>query len=119
MSVAEYVAPETLEGILAAMHEYQGSYAFMAGGTVVQPLLSSGRWLPHCVIGLWRAPLGNNERRGDEIVLGANVRLRDLAFQEWPDGLSKAARQIGGPAVRNRATLGGNIASGRGDLVVA
>lgn len=119
MSVAEYVAPETLEGILAAMHEYQGSYVFMAGGTVVLPLLSSGRWLPHCVIGLWRAPLGDIERGSDEIVLGANVRLRDLALQEWSGGLSKAARQIGGPAVRNRATIGGNIASGQGGLIVA
>jgi len=118
MSVARYVAPDTLEGIVAEMQEQEGSYAFMAGGTIVQPLLASGSWLPRTVIGLWRAPLGAIERVNGDVALGANARLRDVALEGLPGGLSDAARQVGGPAVRNRATLGGNIATGRGDLIV-
>ncbi len=118
MSVSRYVAPDTLEEILAEICEEEGNYAFMAGGTIVQPLLTAGSWLPHTVIGLWRAPLGTIERVNGSVAIGANARMRDLAISNLPGGLSDAARQIGGPAVRNRATVGGNIATGRGDLLV-
>lgn len=118
MSIARYVAPDSLEEILAEMREQEGNYAFMAGGTIVQPLLSSGSWLPHTVIGLWRSPLGAVERVNGFVAIGATARMRDVALQGLPGGLSDAARQLGGPAVRNRATVGGNIATGRGDLIV-
>ncbi len=118
MSVSRYVAPDTVEEILAEIREEEGNYAFMAGGTIVQPLLSAGSWLPHTVIGLWRAPLGGIERTNGTFEVGANARMRDVALSVLPGGLSDAARQVGGPAVRNRATLGGNIATGRGDLLV-
>jgi len=118
MSVARYVAPDSLEEILTEMREQEGNYAFMAGGTIVQPLLSSGSWLPHTVIGLWRSPLGAVERVNGFVAIGATARMRDVALQGLAGGLSDAARQLGGPAVRNRATVGGNIATGRGDLIV-
>ncbi|MGA7833660.1 MAG: FAD binding domain-containing protein [Acidimicrobiales bacterium] len=118
MSVSRYVAPETVEEILAVAREEEGNYAFMAGGTIVQPLLSAGSWLPHTVIGLWRAPLGTIERVNGNYAIGANVTMRDVALSALPGGLNDAARQVGGPAVRNRATVGGNIATGRGDLLV-
>ena len=118
MSVSRYVAPESVEEILTEMKEQEGNYAFMAGGTIVQPLLSSGSWLPHTVIGLWRAPLAAVERENGTIAIGAGANMRDLASHTLPGGLSDAARQVGAPAIRNRATLGGNIAIGRGDLIV-
>ena len=101
------------------MREQEGNYAFMAGGTLVQPLLSSEEaGSPNTVIGLWRSPLGAVERVNGFVAIGATARMRDVALQGLAGGLSDAARQLGGPAVRNRATVGGNIATGRGDLIV-
>ena len=118
MSVARYVAPDTLEEVLDEMSVQDGSYGFMAGGTIVQPLLSAGSWLPSTVIGLWRAPLDATIQNDETLIIGAGTRLRDLANRDVPSGLRDAARQVGGPAVRNRATLGGNVASSHGDLIV-
>jgi CO/xanthine dehydrogenase FAD-binding subunit len=41
--------------------------------------------------------------------IGAGVSLRDLALSDAPDTLRQAARRVGGPAIRNVATVGGNI----------
>jgi len=53
------------------------------------------------------------ERRGDEIIIGAGVTFTEAAesalLQEVATCLVEACLSVGGPAVRNAGTLGGNV----------
>jgi CO/xanthine dehydrogenase FAD-binding subunit len=53
------------------------------------------------------------ERRGDEIVIGAGVTFSEAAesalLQEVAACLVEACLSVGGPAIRNAGTLGGNV----------
>jgi CO/xanthine dehydrogenase FAD-binding subunit len=53
-----------------------------------------------------------DERRGDEIYIGAAATFSEVAespiLQQFAGGLVEAALTVGGPAIRNTGTLGGN-----------
>jgi CO/xanthine dehydrogenase FAD-binding subunit len=55
------------------------------------------------------------ERHGDEIVVGAAVTFTEAAksavLQEVAACLTEACLSVGGPAIRNTGTLGGNVAN--------
>ncbi|MGC8779966.1 MAG: FAD binding domain-containing protein [Anaerolineae bacterium] len=55
------------------------------------------------------------ERRGDEMVIGAAVTFTEAAesalVQEVAPCLVEACLSVGGPAIRNTGTLGGNVAN--------
>lgn len=55
------------------------------------------------------------ERRGDEVVIGAAVTFTEAAesrlLQETAGCLVEACLTVGGPAIRNTGTLGGNVAN--------
>jgi CO/xanthine dehydrogenase FAD-binding subunit len=65
------------------------------------------------VIDLTRVPeMKLIERRGDEIYLGASATFTEVAespaIQEAAPCLAEAALTVGGPAIRNAGTIGGN-----------
>jgi CO/xanthine dehydrogenase FAD-binding subunit len=53
------------------------------------------------------------ERRGDELVIGAAVTYTEAEesalLREWAGCLVEACLSVGGPAIRNTGTLGGNV----------
>jgi CO/xanthine dehydrogenase FAD-binding subunit len=59
------------------------------------------------VVGLARAGLDGISRDGGRVVVGACVTLARLA--ELDGAVGAAARGVGGPALRNMATVGGNL----------
>ena len=113
-----YFAPESISDVLAAMAVDPERSVVLGGGTIVEPMITSGELSGYSVIGLWRAGLGAVECRGGETTFGATVRLSEVAAEMSVPALAEAAKLVGGPAVRNRATIGGNVATGRGDLLV-
>lgn len=113
-----YVAPDTVPGVLAAIASDPEGTLVMGGGTVLEPMMTAGGFARRPVVALWRAGLSGIDRLTDETRFGATTRLRDVASTAALPSLSYAAGLVGGPAVRNRATIGGNVASGCGDLLV-
>lgn len=93
---------------------------FLGGGTLVMARANYGD-LRFDRIVRCRERLDEVRSEGDRIVIGAGVTMsrivasRDLAF------LAPVARVVGGPAVRNMATVGGNLVAPHpyGDLTVA
>jgi xanthine dehydrogenase small subunit len=89
----------------------------VAGATDVYVALNFGTHAATRFLDIW----GLDELRGidvrdDMLVLGALVTYTDLidapAVQRWLPMLVDAARQVGGPQIQNRGTVGGNIANG-------
>ena len=72
-------------------------------------------------MGLRRAGMGGIERRDGGLRIGATTTLTALAAQDAVPVLATAARRTGSWAVRNMATVGGNLFSAPrgGDVATA
>ena len=94
---------------------------YLGGGTLVMRALNEGDVSISTVVRVTDRALTRIDVSGARVVIGAGVTLarvlaeRDLAFLHPP------ARSIGGPAVRNMGTVGGNLfaPSPYGDFTVA
>jgi aerobic carbon-monoxide dehydrogenase medium subunit len=110
--ISAYLLPESADAAAAQLGD---GVAVMAGGTVLLPRgVEAER-----VLGLARAGLDAIERRDGRTVLGATATLAAVARLD--DIVGRAAAAVGGPALRNMATVGGNLLAGPpyGDVGVA
>lgn len=87
----------------------------LAGGHSLIPLLKLRLAAPLALVDIGRIPeLRGISRRGEEIRIGALTTHAELAasadLRNAAPALAEAAATIGDPAVRNRGTIGGNIA---------
>ena len=109
MTVADYHLPTSVPEALDLLAGHGPELLVIAGGTVAMPLINEGISLPREVMGLRRAGLDRIERVGDELHLGATATLTSLTLQPDIPLLARAAERTGAWAVRNMATVGGNL----------
>jgi CO/xanthine dehydrogenase FAD-binding subunit len=103
--ITQYLLPGSAEEAAAELEDA----VILAGGTTVMPAAHAGALDVTRVVGLARAGLSGTNASG----IGAMTPLAAL------DGaLAAPARAVGGPALRNMATIGGNLVLG-GDVAVA
>jgi carbon-monoxide dehydrogenase medium subunit len=111
-----YLLPESLDEALRLLREARGRARVIAGGTDLLLDLQQGRHPPvHQLIDVTRIPeLLRLEADGRWIYLGAAVTHRRIVdsplLQDEAACLVQACGVIGGPQVRNVATIGGNVA---------
>ncbi|MBP3038557.1 FAD binding domain-containing protein [Bacillaceae bacterium Marseille-Q3522] len=104
---------------------YGEKAAYIAGGTVIQMQREQGIALPEHLISLEKiAAMHGISGNGDgSVTIGALTHLADCSthtlLKENAEMLTVAAAQIASPAVRNQATIGGNIAYRTGDAIPA
>ncbi|MDX1437222.1 MAG: FAD binding domain-containing protein, partial [Anaerolineales bacterium] len=108
MTPNDYYQPATVAEALALIDRYGDSLLILAGGTLAMPLINEGISNPEWVLSLSRTGLDTIQESADHVVLGAAVTMSQVI--EWGQihMLRDAAAQIGGWAVRNMATVGGN-----------
>jgi len=106
--------PETLEEAVALQQQTGGAY--LAGGTVSLVNHHRGQDIGACQISLDRIPaLRGITTENGMLRIGAYVTMDELEQSEAVKANSyalwQAAAEVGGPQIRNRATLGGNLAA--------
>jgi CO/xanthine dehydrogenase FAD-binding subunit len=111
--ITQYLLPDSAGQAVA---ELADDAAVMGGGTTVMPAVHVGALDASRVVGLARAGLSGLERTGGRTSIGAMTPLAAVA--ELDGAVGAAARAVGGPALRNMATVGGNLVVG-GDVAVA
>jgi carbon-monoxide dehydrogenase medium subunit len=122
-----YSAPKTLEEAIQLLSETEGAKV-IAGGQELLTTLKFGRVVPSLVIDLRHiSDLHDFGRSYDEeaIYIGAMTTVAEVA--EHPEVrasarvLVEAAQSVGDAQVRNRATIGGSLASGspKADIAAA
>lgn len=120
-----FFSPETLEEATDVL-AFRPDLVLLAGGTDTGPDIKNGKLKIIQAMDIMRLKeLKNIERQGGEIHLGACVTDTELAenplIAQYLPILREAALLSAAPAVRNRATIGGNLctASGAADMPVA
>jgi carbon-monoxide dehydrogenase medium subunit len=95
----------------------------IAGGQSLVPMMRLRLAAPEALVDVGGiAELAGIRREGDQIVIGAATRHRDVAASDELRSscrvVAEAAAGIGSPAVRNRGTIGGSLAHAdpHGDL---
>ncbi|WP_167761036.1 xanthine dehydrogenase family protein subunit M [Geodermatophilus sp. DF01-2] len=111
----EYVAPESLEAALAVLTDRGEDASILSGGQSLLPLLNMRLARPEVLLDINRlGELATWEVTGDEVRVGALVRAarleRDAEVLATLPVLPEAISHIGHPQIRNRTTVGGNVA---------
>ncbi|OQY88013.1 MAG: hypothetical protein B6D39_11935 [Anaerolineae bacterium UTCFX2] len=110
-----YFLAETVQEALELLAQSEGDACPIAGGTDLLLDLQQGRHPPlDTLVDLSQIPeMRQLEIRGGKLFIGAALPLNRLVesplAQQHAPTLMDAARLIGGPQVRNTATLGGNV----------
>lgn len=116
----EYHTPTSVDEALALLMRYGGRARIVAGGTDLILDMQSGQTAPvQALVDVTKITdldhiEWTSDNHGDWIVLGANVTHAQIEenplLQRVATCLSESCRVVGGPQVRNVATLGGNVA---------
>jgi CO/xanthine dehydrogenase FAD-binding subunit len=112
----KYHLATDIAGALQTLADAPGPARLIAGGTDLLLDLQQGRYPPvHTLVDVTGCvELIRLEVRGERLFIGAAVPLSRLVasplIQEHAKALWEACDLIGGPQVRNTATLGGNVA---------
>jgi carbon-monoxide dehydrogenase medium subunit len=110
-----YVAPDTVEGAVAALAQAGEDAKVLAGGQSLLPLLALRLGRPSVLVDVGRVDgLDRIEPDGDAVVVGAAVTHRaiglDPRLAERVPLLGEVVPCIAHAAIRNRGTLGGSLA---------
>src|SRR4030042_1332994 len=111
----EYLEPESIEEALTMLSQYQGKSKIIAGGTDLMLQMRNEFIKPEYVVDITRIPgldyITFDDQRG--LRLGALTTIRALEtsveLQKKYPVISQAAGQLGSVAIRNVATVGGNL----------
>lgn len=114
----EYFEPASVAEAVELLSRYKGTAKVLAGGTDLLVDMKSGRYAPECLISLQAIPALQWIRYdvNEGLRLGSMVTMRAMELsaelrQRYP-AISQAARDFTHVAIRNVATLGGNLCHG-------
>jgi CO/xanthine dehydrogenase FAD-binding subunit len=110
VSDGQYLRPERLEDAVAALRD--GAWTLLAGGTDHYPARVTAQRTEDILDITGLAGLRGISDAGDHFRIGALTSWSDIAEGDLPpcfDGLRRAAREVGGMQIQNRATLAGNL----------
>jgi CO/xanthine dehydrogenase FAD-binding subunit len=121
VSTQEYLLPKSVNEAVQLLDQYGPSLQVMAGGTILMPLVNEGISLPERVMGLRQAGLNYIQETNGHVAIGAATTLSQMLAWEKIPLLQQAARNVGGWAIRNMGTVGGNLFAPppAGDFAVA
>ncbi len=114
--------PSTLTEALELKSRLKDKGVFLAGGTDLVVGVAKGRLAVEHWIDLSGVPgLSYVREEREELAIGPLATHAMLERSAFAPALAQAARTVGGPAIRNRGTIAGNLgtASPAGDVSVA
>ena len=117
MGLEEVYKGKSIAEVVGILGKWKGDAKIIAGGTDIIIDIRNGKASPKVLIDV----SGIEELRaikvkGELIEIGASVTFTQIVestlFQDNLYGLKKACHLVGSPQIRNKGTIGGNIANG-------
>lgn len=111
----DYASPSSLDEVISLLRQYQDDAKVLAGGHSLLPLMKLRLAAPGMLVDLGRVPdLAYIRDQGDHVAIGAMTTLHsmessDLLRRRLPL-VADTAGLVGDMQVRNRGTIGGNLA---------
>jgi CO/xanthine dehydrogenase FAD-binding subunit len=108
-----YLRPQLWTDALAQRASHR-SAVVVAGGTDLMPVINLTLHRPPIILDLSRVTeIASHEERDGYLWIGATTTCTEIAgrLATRVPALAQAARALGSPQIRNRATLGGNLGS--------
>jgi CO/xanthine dehydrogenase FAD-binding subunit len=109
VTTTDFFIPRSVDEAVGLLREHGAELTVMGGGTIVMGLVNDGRLAPTKAMSLARAGLDAVHVAGDQIEIGAAATIARISQLDDLPILARAAALFGGPAVRNMATVGGNL----------
>jgi len=111
----DYIAPKTIGEVLEIMSSLEGKASLLAGGTNLIVNLRNNKIKPEWVVDISRLSDFNYIRKDEQkIKIGALTNISELTISQLLNHqakiLKEASIQFANPLVRNKATIGGNLA---------
>ena len=111
----EFFVPQALPEALSLLAANGSAIAPVSGGTNLIVDMRSGRYRPSTLMDVSRlVELQGIQRKDGHLVIGANSTIAELMtdplIARYVPALREAASVFANPLVRNRATVGGNLA---------
>lgn len=121
MTIQMYFRPRSLAEALGLLNEHGSAMLVMAGGTLAMPLINKGVSRPEKVMGLRQAGLDYVRPVDGGVHIGAAAPLSRVRAMSGIPMLAEAVTHVGGWAVQNVGTAGGNLFAPppAGDLALA
>ncbi len=94
---------------------------FMGGGTLIMRAVNEGDQSFNTILLANDPALTEIQAQGDRLIIGSRVTMAQILASRDLEFLHPVARAVGGPAIRNMATVGGNLFAEHpyGDLTAA
>ena len=109
MTGSVLLIPTSIDEAIQIRGEHGTDITVMAGGTLVMQAVNDGRLFGHPVMSLRRTGLDEVDRSNGEVRIGATTTISAVSRLVELPPLARAARVLGGPALRGMATIGGNL----------
>ncbi|MBX3065252.1 MAG: FAD binding domain-containing protein [Anaerolineae bacterium] len=108
MTTTDFFIPRSVDEALSLREQHGSDLTIMGGGTIIMGQVNDGALFPTLAMSLRLAGLDGIRRNG-HLELGATTTIAAVSGLTDVPLLAAAAHEIGGPAVRNMATVGGNL----------
>ncbi|MGD0232956.1 MAG: FAD binding domain-containing protein [Syntrophorhabdales bacterium] len=110
----EFLGPTTVKETLSLMSKHREKLRLLAGGTEITGRLKHRLLSPAYIMSLKRVDaLAGIKEKKNELVIGATTSLSEVAdshlIADLFRSVSDAARHVAAPAIRNVATVAGNL----------
>lgn len=114
-------ALQTFPTVAEASAALNAGARYLGGGTLILRAANEGDISIDGFVRSTDPALSRIEVDGDAVTLGASATMAAIARHKELAAIAKAARAVGGPAIRNMATVGGNLFAPApyGDFTVA
>jgi CO/xanthine dehydrogenase FAD-binding subunit len=109
MATEKIFSPDSIEAALDLMAAHGSDLLVIAGGTMAMHLINEGLISPPAALSLHRAGLNEVRAVNGRVEIGATATLTRVAQLSDLPLLAEAARHVGSWAIRNMATLAGNL----------
>lgn len=121
MTAQYYFQPTSSGEAVDLLDEHGPAVLVLAGGTLAMPLINEGISMPEKVLSLRKTGLNTIQRKNGNLAIGSTTTLTQMLKQTEVPILQEAAHAIGGWAIRNMGTVGGNLFAPppAGDFAVA
>ena len=120
MTTTNFFIPRSIDEAIGLLRQHGADLVVMGGGTIIMGMVNDGLLFPSKTMSLARAGIDSVRDADGQIMIGAATTIARLAQLDRLPILAQAASMFGAPAVRNMATVGGNLfaAPPYGDIVV-